>query len=124
MNHRRHGLGKVRVFVFVCLSFALVFMHLCIHACCMFLRVCVDVYCVYQCAYCSNIVQFTFDNGSTELGNWENGDEVGRHVFIEKRMCVIVCSCLCVYALDGSGKEIRVYDRGNKIDIVKGVGLE
>ncbi len=41
------------------------------------------------------------------------------------RLCVDACACvnvfLCIYALDGSGKEIRVYDDGEKVDTIAGV---
>ncbi len=96
-------------------------MRLCVHVprCCMFLHVGVDVCCVYQCVYCSYIVQISYADGSTLLGNYEDSNMVGQHVYMERgmfvydvdvpafvsaflcalylRLCVFVCSCLCMF---------------------------
>ncbi len=55
---------------------------------------------MYQCVYCSDIVQYTYGDGSTELGNWVNHKRVGQHVYMKRGTFVYgflyVCVCLCV----------------------------
>ena len=85
--------------------------------------------CVSVCL-CSYIVQITDDDGSTQLGNWEDYKQVGSHVYMKKGLCIGLCVCLCVcvcvllcvHASDGSGKEIWVYDEDDQIDTIRGVG--
>jgi hypothetical protein len=77
-------------------------MRSCVHLPrCMFMRVFVD-FCGVLVCFCSDIVQNTILDGSTELGNYEDDKKVGQHVYMERGMCVFVlcvygyvCLCLC-----------------------------
>jgi hypothetical protein len=45
---------------------------------------------VFVVDYYCDIVQYTYADGSTELGNYENGNKVGPHVYMEKCMLVFL----------------------------------
>ncbi len=73
--------------------------------------------------YCSHIAQYTYEDGSIELGNYDDGDKVGNHVYMYTKgmflyrnlLCACMCVCLCCFLC----VDIYVYVRFSRIRSIR-----